>query len=115
MSRFIKSFGFAGKGIYTTFKTQPNFRFHCISTALVVVAGWYFQLQQSEWLWLVAAISMVLVTELINTAIETLVDFVSPGYHQKAGQVKDAAAAAVLVAAIAALIIGLLIFIPKLI
>lgn len=68
----------------------------------------------TEWRWIVLSIALVLVSELLNTAIEALVDLVSPGYHALAKRAKDAAAAAVLLAAIAAVIIGCTVFIPKL-
>ena len=113
MSRLIKSFGFAAAGITHAFKTQPNFRFHTLACILVVLAGFFFKLNAAEWLWILAAIAMVLVSELLNTAIEVLVDLVSPEYNKKAGVVKDAAAGAVLIAAIIAVAIGLIIFIPK--
>jgi diacylglycerol kinase len=113
MSRMIKSFGYAITGLRYAFSTQPNFRFHSFALLAVAILGWYVNLNRSEWLWILAAVSMVLVSELLNTAIETLVDLVSPAYHLKAGIVKDAAAAAVLVAAIIAAAIGLIIFIPK--
>jgi diacylglycerol kinase len=109
----IKSFGFAVAGLRYAFKTQPNFKFHIFALLVVGILGWYLRLDRTEWLWILAAISMVLVAELLNTAIETLVDLVSPAYHVKAGIVKDTAAAAVLVAAIIAAAIGLIIFIPK--
>lgn len=114
MFRMIKSFGFALAGLRYAFKTQPNFQFHVVALTLVSILGWYFKLKASEWLWIVVAVALVLVTELLNTAIETLTDLVSPGHNIKAGIAKDTAAAAVLLAAIAAAIIGLVIFIPKL-
>jgi diacylglycerol kinase len=113
MSRMIKSFGFAVAGLRYAFNTQPNFKFHTLALLVVAVSGWYLNLNRSEWLWILAAVSMVLIAELLNTAIEVLVDLVSPAYHIKAGIVKDTASAAVLIAAIAAASIGLIIFIPK--
>ncbi|MET3113374.1 diacylglycerol kinase [Pedobacter sp. CG_S7] len=113
MSRFIKSFGFALNGIVYAFKTQPNFKYHCALTILAVTLGWYYRLNNSEWLWIMVAVAMVLISELLNTAIEILVDLVSPTYNKKAGLVKDTAAAAVLIAAIIAAAIGLIIFVPK--
>jgi len=113
MSRFIKSFGFAFSGIVYAFKTQPNFKYHCAATVIVVILGWYCRLDNSEWLWILAAVALVLISELLNTAIEILVDLVSPTYNRKAGLVKDTAAAAVLIAAIIAAAIGLIIFVPK--
>jgi diacylglycerol kinase len=111
----IKSFGFAVSGLRYAFKTQPNFKFHCFATVLVAVAGFYLQLDRADWLWLLAAVALVMISELLNTAIEVLVDHVSPKYHIQAGIVKDTAAAAVLVSAVAAAAIGLLIFVPKII
>lgn len=115
MSKFIRGFGFAGKGLYYTFKTQVNFKFHCGAAIVVALCGWYFSLSQTEWLWILVATGIVLVAELLNTAIEALVDLVSPAYHKNAGIAKDTAAAAVLIAAIVAALIGLIIFLPKII
>ena len=81
---------------------------------LVGICGWYFRLSATEWLWIVSVSGLVIMAELFNTAIEVLVDLVSPEIHPKAKIVKDLASAAVLVAAIVAAIVGLIIFIPKL-
>jgi len=80
---------------------------------LVVFAGFYFSLSNFEWTVLVLAIALVLSLEMINSAIEYMVDLVSKDYNPVAGKVKDVAAGAVLIAAIFAIIIGLIIFIPK--
>lgn len=74
--------------------------------------GFYLEVTITDWLWLIAAIGFVLVTEIINSAIENLVDLVSPEKQKKAGLIKDMAAAAVLIASITAAIIGVLIFYP---
>lgn len=108
----LRSFNFALKGIGHFFKTENNARIHLLAAVVVVGAGFYFQLSRSEWLWIVLAISLVWITELLNTAIEKLVDLVSPQENPKAGRIKDLAAGAVLFAASAAVIIGLLIFLP---
>ena len=113
MIRFFRSFTFAVAGIKYAFATQGNFRFHVGATVLVVLAGFFFNLTTNEWLWIIAAIGLVLCVELVNTAIETLVDLVSPNYHIKAGIVKDLSAGAVFVISILAAGIGLLIFVPK--
>ncbi len=113
MKRFLSSFGFAFKGLAYAFKTQLNFRVHCIALILVIGLGLFFKLDKGEWLWIAVAVVMVLSAELINTALEVLVDLVSPQIHPKAGAIKDLAAAAVLVAAMGAVVIGLLIFFPK--
>jgi len=113
MTKLMKSFWYAFKGIGYAFKTQLNFKIHCMATILVVCLGVYVHLSIQEWLWLSLAIAFVLVVELINTAIEVLVDLVSPQQQARAGAIKDMAAAAVLVAALLALVIALLIFVPK--
>lgn len=113
MRRLIKSFGYALAGIGYTIKTQMNFRIHLIAIVAVLIAGCYFKLDRTDWLWIILAIGLVLVSELLNTAIELLVDFVSPDFHEKAGKIKDIAAGAVLVAALISISIGAIIFIPK--
>lgn len=110
----MKSFVFAFKGLAYAYKTQLNFRIHCFFTVAAVVLGLYAQLNFSEWLWISLAIALVIILELINTAIEVLVDLVSPEQNLKAGSIKDLSAAAVLVAGLFALVVGLIIFVPKL-
>jgi len=113
MRRLIKSFGYALSGIAYTTKTQLNFKIHLLAIAVVSLSGWFLKLTTSEWLWIVLAIGLVLVAELVNTAIELLVDLVSPAFNPQAGKVKDIAAGAVLIAAAIAVVIGAIIFIPK--
>ncbi|MES2417149.1 MAG: diacylglycerol kinase family protein [Bacteroidota bacterium] len=113
MKRFLKSFGYAFCGLAYAFKTQFNFKIHCLAGILAIILGLYTKLTSSEWLWIVLAITLVIVMELVNTAIELLVDLISPQRQARAGTIKDIAAAAVLIAAFVALIIGLLIFVPK--
>lgn len=113
MRKFIRGFGFAFKGLTYATKTQLNFRVHLGATLLAVIAGFALKLSVSEWLWIILSCTVVLVTELLNTSIEILTDFVSPGYHKLAGHVKDVAASAVVIAALFALITGIIIFLPK--
>lgn len=113
MNRFLKSFKFAAKGLSYTIETQPNFIFHIIAALLVVTAGWYFDISKGEWLAVLICIGLVMVTELLNTAIEVLVDWLSPEFNVKASLVKDIAAGAVLVAALVALVVAFVIFVPK--
>lgn len=115
MNKFLKSFIYAFDGLIYAFRTQFNFKTHCVSALIVILLGLYFQLTKEEWLWIALAIAIVFVVELINTAIEILVDLVSPQQQAKAGAIKDVAAAAVLIAAFLALTIGLFIFVPKLV
>lgn len=111
--KFLKGFSFAFKGIAYAFSTQINFKVHIVSAIAVCALGYYSGLNCAEWLWIFSAILLVLIAELFNTAIEVLVDLVSPGYDPKAGIIKDLASAAVLITGLLALIIGLVIFIPK--
>jgi diacylglycerol kinase (ATP) len=76
--------------------------------------GFLLNLSRAEWLWIILAIGLVLAAEIFNTAIEKLTDLVQEEKHPKAGQVKDLAAGAVLVLAITALLIGIIIFVPRL-
>ncbi len=115
MNKFIRGFGFAFKGLGHAVKTQLNFRVHLVLAVIAIAMGWYLQLSSAEWLWIIFSIGLVLLTELINTAIELLVDLVSPGFNETAGKVKDMAAAAVLVTAFTALLVGAIIFIPKIV
>lgn len=110
--RFFKSFVFAGKGIAYAFRTQPNFRFEMFSAVAVVAAGWYFRITPAEWIICLVCIASVLFAELVNTSLETLTDLISPEYNPLAGKAKDLSAAAVLVTAVLAAVIGLIIFVP---
>lgn len=113
MNKFINSFGYAFNGLIYAFKTQLNFRIHCVVAVLDVALGVYVDLAFTEWLWIALAIGLVMIVELLNTGIEVLVDLVSPQKHPKAGAVKDLAAGAVLVSSLVAVVIGLCIFVPK--
>jgi diacylglycerol kinase (ATP) len=114
MKKLIKSFGYAFKGIAYATKTQLNFRIHLTATVVAVLMGFWLHITTGEWQWVALSITLVLVTEIFNTMIETLTDFVSPGYHEKAGHIKDMSAGAVVIAAAFALMTGLIIFLPKL-
>ncbi len=106
----IKSFGYAFQGLSTFFKTQHNAWIHALATAGVIGAGFYFRITAHDWCWVIAAIALVFIAELLNTAIEFLCDVVSPEIHPQIKKVKDVAAAGVLVAAVAAVGIGGVVF-----
>ncbi|MEG0796847.1 MAG: diacylglycerol kinase family protein [Odoribacter sp.] len=111
----IRSFRYAFTGISLLFKQERNARIHATVAIIVIIAGVVLEISVSEWIAVLFAIGSVLAAEAINSAIEHLADFVSPGQQKLIGQAKDLAAGAVLLLAICAAIIGLLIFIPKLI
>ena len=111
----LKSFSYAFAGIKDLFKTQPNAQIHLFVALCVLIAGFFFNISTIEWCILSLTMALVLSAEGFNTAIEYLTDLVSPDHHPLAGKTKDVAAGAVLISAIAAVIVGLLIFLPKMI
>ncbi len=111
----IKSFQYAFKGLKDLFVSQMNARIHAFVGILIIIAGFFFQISTTEWLVCTLTMGVVLSAEAFNTALEYLTDLVSPDYHPLAGKVKDVAAGAVLIMAIAAAIIGIIIFAPKVI
>ena len=118
MSRWLvsvlRSFGPALAGLAWALKTQRNLQVHAIATLLVAVSGVGLHLAVWEWCVVFLAVGLVWAAELLNTALEVLADRVSKAREEPIRIAKDAAAAAVLVAALAALAVGLLIFLPKL-
>jgi len=118
MSKFsikerIKSFKYAFEGIFTLLKSEHNAWIHLVATILVVSAGFIFEINRFEWMIIVACIASVFALEAINTAIEKLADVVQPEKDDRIKRVKDLAAGAVLIAAIASVFVACLIFIPK--
>lgn len=109
----LKSFKYAGMGIFSLFKYENNARIHLIACVLVVIAGVILQISPSEWITIIILIALVWSAEAINTSLEKLADVVSPGFHPGIKDVKDLAAAAVLILAMAAVLVGLIIFVPK--
>ena len=113
LKRSQNSFRFAFAGIKRLFLTQPNARIHLTVSLIVLAAGFFFHLSVAEWCLVVIAIFTVLAAEAFNTALEDLTDLVSPDHHPLAGHAKDTAAAAVLLTAIGAAIVGIVIFLPR--
>jgi diacylglycerol kinase (ATP) len=109
----LRSFADAAKGLRLVFATQTNAKIHAVATLLVVGSGFFCGLTMWEWALVVLAIALVWTAEAVNTAIENVVDLVSPERHPLAGRAKDAAAGAVLAAAIGAALVGGCIFGPK--
>ncbi|GGC82525.1 UDP kinase [Enterococcus wangshanyuanii] len=111
---FIASLEFALQGIKTVFKEERNMRTHVLMGILAVVIGFVFRLSIAEWLWLLLAIFLVLVVEIINTVFENVVDmFTDFHFHPIGKKIKDMAAGAVLLTSGFAVIVGLLLFVPK--
>jgi len=110
----LRSFGYAWKGIRSCIGKGQNLSFHLIATVIVIMAGFFFGISPTEWTIIILCIGLVIAMELLNTAIEKLVDMISPERHPIAGQIKDIAAGAVLICAVTAAIIGIIIFAPYL-
>ena len=109
----IKSFGYAFEGIVNTVKSERNMKIHFTFMLAVVVCGFIFRISYTEWLICLTLFGLVTSLELVNTAVESVVDLVTEEHKPLAKRAKDAAAGAVLIAAIFAAIIGLIIFVPK--
>jgi diacylglycerol kinase len=110
----LESFRFACEGLWYALRTQRNTRIHLSIAAAVVVVGLCLNLSHVQWAVLTLTIGFVLVSEMLNTVAETLVDLISPGYHPLAKVVKDVTAGAVLLTAIVSVVVGLLVLGPPL-
>ncbi len=113
MKKAIRSFRYAFQGLADLFGNELNARIHAFFAVAAVAAGLFFQISATEWAIVSLCIGSVIALEAMNTALERLTDLVSPEHHPLAGRAKDAAAASVFVAAIAAAAAGLFIFLPK--
>ncbi len=111
--KIINSFKYAIEGIIASFKSERNMKIHVLATIIVVILGLILKINIVEWCFCIISIVLVISAELLNTAIENIVDMISPEKNEKAKLIKDISAGAVLVLAIGAFIIGMIIFIPK--
>ncbi len=110
----LRGFADAWRGIKLVLLTQPNARIHAVAAAAAIALGAWLGLSAGEWSALACVITLVWVTEALNTAIEFTVDLISPEHHRLAGWAKDAAAGAVLLSSLGAVAVGAIIFAPKL-
>ncbi len=110
----IRSFGYAFNGLKTVWQEEHNFRIHLVATVLVIIVSFLLRISHTEWIAIIFSIGFVLVCELLNTALEHLADFVCQDKNPNIKRIKDIAAAAVMLSSLTALLIGLIIFIPKL-
>jgi undecaprenol kinase len=111
--RYRETFKFAVEGIHSSFIQEKNIRFHVIFSMIVIIFASILSLSKIEWMFILFAITGMIVLEMVNTAIERVVDLVTDSYHPLAKQAKDIAAGAVLIYAILSVIIGIMIFFPK--
>ena len=110
MKKLLNSFGYALKGLFFALKEQQNMRIHAVAIFVVTVVGVFLGLTAIEWSLIALCIGSVISAEMVNTAIEALVDLVSPEFNEQAGKVKDIAAGAVLLTAIVATVVAVYIF-----
>lgn len=109
----FKSVGFAVKGAIKLITTEHSVMVQFSLAILLVFAGFYFKITATEWMFQTLAIGFVLAIEGLNTAVEKIADFIHPNYHERIGFIKDIAAGAVFFAALTAITIGLIIYVPK--
>ncbi|MEI8202344.1 MAG: diacylglycerol kinase family protein [Bacteroidota bacterium] len=114
MKKFLKGFGFAFNGLKVFFKTQLNGRVHLFIAFIVIVLGFILGISRMEWVLVILTMGMVIITEMLNTGIEFVCNFISKEYHSEIKTIKDISAGAVLISAIIAVTVGFIIFIPYL-
>lgn len=111
----IKSIGFALKGAFLLIRTEASIKIQIFIAIVMTAAGFYFEISNIEWILQIFAIALVLGIEGMNTAVEKISDFVQPEFDVKIGFIKDISAGAVMLVSIASAIIGLIIYLPKII
>lgn len=114
LAKFIRSFGYAFDGLRLSIKVDQNVRFHLIVGILVLLISIFLKVPKAELLFVLFAIFFVVITELINTAIEEMTNLIKKEHSEEARIAKDVAAAAVLLSAIFAVIVGFVVLIPRL-
>jgi diacylglycerol kinase (ATP) len=109
----FKSMGFALKGAIKLITTEHSIMVQSSLALVLIIAGFYFNISHEEWMFQTLAIGLVLSIEGLNTAVEKVADFIHPEFHERIGFIKDIAAGAVFFAAMTAIAIGLMIYLPK--
>ena len=109
----MKSMVYSIKGAYLLVTSEHSIMVQFFIGVAVTIAGFYFEISPTEWMFQILAIGLVLAIEGANTAIEKIADFIHPDYHEKIGFIKDVASGAVFYAALAALAVGIIIYYPK--
>jgi diacylglycerol kinase (ATP) len=110
----IRSFGFAFRGIHSLFKSELNAQIHLLALIFAVLSGLLLKISSVEWCIIIFAIAIVLISEAFNTVIEKIINQIQPEFNESTRVIKDISAGAVLISSIAALITGIIIFVPKL-
>ena len=115
LKKYFSSFAYAISGISYAFRSQFNMRVHIVAALMVIAASFILRISPVEWCVVLLCIGSVIAAELINTSLEVSIDLISPQRNKKAGQAKDLAAAGVFIVSIVSSIIGLIVFVPKII
>ena len=115
MRKTVTSFVYAFNGLKIMILEEPNSRIHLFAAICTIIAGILLKVSLNEWIALVFAIGFVITLEIVNSAIENIADFISPGKDEMIKKIKDLSASGVLVSTITALMIGLIIFLPKIV
>lgn len=113
MKKRVNAFKYAFRGIVQGFKTEIHMRVHAVISVFTALAGWYFEIDKTEWMIVLICMGLVLSAELFNAAIERLADRITKENDGLIGAAKDLAAGAVLITAIVALTLGIIIFLPR--
>lgn len=111
----LKSFGYAFKGFLFLIRNEANFQVQIVIAILAIILGFVFDISLLEWFAQLMAIAMVLVAESFNPSIEKMADFVNKDDHPEIGKIKDISAAACLIISVLALVIGVLLYLPKIV
>ncbi len=109
----IKSVGFALRGALLLVRTEASIKIQVFIMIVMTAAGFYFNISKTEWIMQILTISAILATEGMNTAVEKIADYIQPEFDEKIGFIKDVAAGAVMMVSIGAVIIGAIIYLPK--
>jgi len=111
---FLRSFSFAGQGVWHVIRTQRNMRVHLAAATAVIILALILRVSAVDWACLLAVIALVLTAEALNTVVEAIVDLCTDEFHPLAKVAKDVAAGAVLISSVAAVGVGIAVFLPRL-
>ncbi|WP_179346515.1 diacylglycerol kinase [Winogradskyella ursingii] len=109
----LKSVGYACKGMLILIKTEASIQIQLFIAILITIAGFYYEISTTEWMFQITMIGLVMSIEGLNTAVEHIANFIHPEFHTKIGLIKDVAAGAVFIASIIAVVVAGIIYIPK--
>jgi diacylglycerol kinase len=112
MTRLIKSFTYAFRGLFKIFREEQNLQVESISAIIVIALGFVFQIKPLEWCVILICIALVILMETVNSAIERMADVLKPRIHAYVKEMKDIMAAAVMIASLLSIAVGLIIFLP---